>query len=96
MLQLMPLLVLAAAIDSFLDILLGSLVWITSIIRDHTRPWDYPAGKSRFEPLGMIVFSSVMFSATLQLLLEGIKVCIFDFLIRGNVPRTHIAKILRK
>lgn len=66
--------VLAAAIDSFLDILSGSLIWIASIIRERARPWDYPAGKSRFEPLGMIVFSSVMFTATLQLLIEGIKV----------------------
>lgn len=67
-------LVLAAAIDSFLDILSGSLIWITSVVTERARPWDYPAGKSRFEPLGMIVFSSIMFSATLQLLIEGIKV----------------------
>lgn len=81
---------LAAAIDSFLDILSGSLIWITSIVTERARPWDYPAGKSRFEPLGMIVFSSIMFSATLQLLIEGIKV-------RRTVARCSVcAKTHRK
>ena len=37
---------------------------------------DYPAGKSRFEPVGVVIFSSCMFTATLQLLLSSIQVLI--------------------
>jgi len=34
---------------------------------------DYPAGKSRFEPVGIVIFSACMFTATVQLLLSAIE-----------------------
>ena len=68
--------VLASALDSFLDILSGAILFIMEIIANKTSERDYPAGKSRFEPVGIVMFSSCMFTATFQLLISSIQTLI--------------------
>ena len=68
--------VIASALDSFLDLLSGAIIFLTEILTQKTSEEDYPAGKSRFEPVGIVIFSSCMFTATLQLLLSSIQVLI--------------------
>jgi cation diffusion facilitator family transporter len=36
-------------------------------------PYAYPEGKARFEPIGVIIFSSIMGMSSLQILIEGAK-----------------------
>lgn len=64
---------LASALDSFLDLLSGAIIFLTEIVTRRAAPENYPAGKSRFEPVGIIVFSSCMFTATFQLLLDSVQ-----------------------
>ena len=68
--------VLASALDSFLDILSGAILCFTDIIKRKTSEWDYPAGKSHFEPVGIVIFSSCMFTATFHLLITSIQALI--------------------
>ena len=68
--------VLASALDSFLDILSGAILFIMEIVANKTSERDYPAGKSRFEPVGIVIFSSCMFTATFQLLISSIQTLI--------------------
>eukprot|EP01095_Lingulamoeba_sp_RSL-Kostka_P003879 TRINITY_DN14999_c0_g1_i1.p1 TRINITY_DN14999_c0_g1~~TRINITY_DN14999_c0_g1_i1.p1 ORF type:complete len:399 (-),score=110.97 TRINITY_DN14999_c0_g1_i1:103-1299(-) len=63
--------VIASALDSFLDLLSGLIIFITERITKKAKPENYPAGKSRFEPLGIIVFSAAMFTATFQVIVRS-------------------------
>jgi len=65
--------VIASAMDSFLDLLSGSIIFITNRIQRKRNPYKYPAGNSRMEPLGIVVFASVMFTATLQLIIAAVQ-----------------------
>lgn len=68
--------VIASALDSFLDLLSGAIIFVTEIMTLRTSQEDYPAGKSRFEPVGIVIFAACMFTATLQLLLSSIEALI--------------------
>ena len=68
--------VIASALDSFLDLLSGAILFLTEYLTDKSSHEDYPAGKSRFEPVGLVIFSACMFTATLQLLLSSIETLI--------------------
>ncbi|KAF8822361.1 putative Metal tolerance protein 5 [Cardiosporidium cionae] len=62
------LVLVASALDSALDVLSGSILWITARLMKVNEPDKYPAGKSRFEPVGIIVFSTVMATSSFQII----------------------------
>jgi len=65
--------ILAASIDSFLDLMSSVVVWFTEIINRNPAPYEYPAGKSRIEPIALIIFSSCMFTATIFIIVEAVQ-----------------------
>ena len=65
--------VIASALDSILDILSGSVLFVISHLQAMEGRDSFPIGKDRLEPLGIIVFSTVMFTASLQLMIEATK-----------------------
>lgn len=63
----------AAALDSFLDLVSGLILWFTSIkMRKHS-PYTYPIGKQRMQPVGILVFSAVMASLGLQVAIISVQ-----------------------
>lgn len=65
--------IVASLLDSTLDFLSGVIVLISNKlaqIRDRSK---YPVGRSRLEPLGVLVFSVVMIVSFLQVALEGVQ-----------------------
>ena len=63
--------VIASVLDSALDLFSGAVLAFTDhfmSIEDNTK---YPAGKKRFEPLGVLIFSCVMCVASVSVLQEG-------------------------
>ena len=64
---------LASTADSFLDLLSGSIVWLTERAMQKVDLAAYPAGRTRLEPVGVVVFATMMGMATLQLLSESVK-----------------------
>ena len=68
--------VLASAVDSFLDIFSGAIMSLTEYLARKSKLEDYPAGTSRFEPVGIVIFSACMFTATFQLLLSSVETLI--------------------
>ncbi|MCO5582486.1 hypothetical protein L7F22_036382 [Adiantum nelumboides] len=56
----------ASALDSFLDLMFGLILWFTSIKIRKPNPQKYPIGKQRMQPVGILVFSTVMASLGLQ------------------------------
>jgi len=70
--------ILAASVDSFLDLMSSVVVWITEKIKRKPAPYEYPAGKSRIEPIALIIFSSCMFTATIFIIIEAVQGLISD------------------
>ena len=65
--------ILGSFLDSCLDLLSGAIIFFTHWLINRTKhSHQYPAGNGRIEPLGLIVFSAVMFTATLQLFLTSV------------------------
>jgi divalent metal cation (Fe/Co/Zn/Cd) transporter len=53
---------IASAVDSGLDLMSGSIIFITSCLMKRKRNiYLYPAGNSRIEPIGVVIFASAMF-----------------------------------
>lgn len=65
--------VIASAIDSSLDLVSGSIIFIAARLAAKKNLLKYPIGKTRLEPLSIIVFAAVMGMASLQLLRESFQ-----------------------
>lgn len=65
--------VLAAAMDSALDLFSGAILFITHRLMQRRDVHLYPVGKARYENVGIIIFASVMGSASLQVITESIR-----------------------
>jgi len=78
----MSLSVITSALDSFLDLLSGLILFITNRISKQAKHdrHNYPMGKSRLEPLGFIIFASVMATAALQIVRQGFQDIIQGFI----------------
>ncbi|PNP59508.1 hypothetical protein THARTR1_00998 [Trichoderma harzianum] len=67
--------VLAALVDAVLDLLSTAIVWTTTrlISSSQRDQHNYPVGRSRLEPLGVLVFSVIMVTSFCQVSLECIQ-----------------------
>eukprot|EP01132_Coremiostelium_polycephalum_P010123 gene10123-12415_t len=64
---------IATSIDAFMDLLSGFILLMTAHFRKKKNYEKYPIGKSRMEPVGIIVFDSLMSTVSINLLMEGAK-----------------------
>ncbi|XP_071736553.1 metal tolerance protein 9-like [Rutidosis leptorrhynchoides] len=65
--------VIASTLDSLLDLLSGFILWFTSHAMRNPNQFHYPIGKTRMQPVGIIVFASVMGTLGFQILLESAR-----------------------
>ncbi|PQQ04073.1 metal tolerance protein 9-like [Prunus yedoensis var. nudiflora] len=65
--------VIASTLDSLLDLLSGFILWFTAHAMKSPNQYHYPIGKKRMQPVGIIVFASVMATLGLQILLESAR-----------------------
>ncbi|XP_016170992.1 metal tolerance protein 10 [Arachis ipaensis] len=63
--------VIASTMDSLLDLLSGFILWFTANAMKTPNRFHYPIGKKRMQPVGIIVFASVMATLGLQILIES-------------------------
>lgn len=64
----------ASAVDSGLDLMSGSIIFITACLMKRKRSiYLYPAGNTRIEPIGVVIFASAMFVATFQIIVEAVQ-----------------------
>ncbi|XP_022985974.1 metal tolerance protein 11 isoform X2 [Cucurbita maxima] len=66
--------IIASTLDSLLDLLSGFILWFTAFSMQTPNPYQYPIGKKRMQPLGILVFASVMATLGLQIILESIRI----------------------
>ncbi|AES71631.1 putative cation efflux protein [Medicago truncatula] len=65
--------VIASTLDSLLDLLSGFILWFTSHTMSKPNYDQYPIGKNRMQPVGIVVFASVMATLGLQILFESMR-----------------------
>ncbi|XP_010669814.2 metal tolerance protein 11 isoform X1 [Beta vulgaris subsp. vulgaris] len=65
--------IIASTLDSLLDLLSGFILWFTAFSMSTPNPYQYPIGKKRMQPLGILVFASVMATLGLQIILESTR-----------------------
>ncbi|CAL4960571.1 unnamed protein product [Urochloa decumbens] len=65
--------IIASTLDSLLDLLSGFILWFTAFSMQTPNPYRYPIGKKRMQPLGILVFASVMATLGLQIILESMR-----------------------
>ena len=65
--------IITSALDSFLDLVSGLILYFTEKSMRKQNKYLFPAGKSRMQPLGIIVFSCIMGTLGFQILLEGLQ-----------------------
>ncbi|KAI5346295.1 hypothetical protein PRUPE_2G227500 [Prunus persica] len=70
--------IIASTLDSLLDLLSGFILWFTAFSMQTPNPYQYPIGKKRMQPLGILVFASVMATLGLQIILESIRTLASD------------------
>ncbi|KDP27701.1 hypothetical protein JCGZ_19824 [Jatropha curcas] len=63
--------VIASTVDSLLDLLSGFILWFTDYAMRKPNQYRYPIGKQRMQPVGIVVFASVMATLGLQILFES-------------------------
>lgn len=65
---------LASLLDSGLDILSGVVLWLCRRTASLEMPFEYPIGRSRMEPLGVVIFATIMSVSSLQIIIETCRV----------------------
>ncbi|KAL6980465.1 Metal tolerance protein 11 [Sarracenia purpurea var. burkii] len=70
--------IIASTLDSLLDLLSGFILWFTAFSMQTPNPYQYPIGKKRMQPLGILVFASVMATLGLQIILESVRTLLSD------------------
>ncbi|KAI8137321.1 cation efflux family-domain-containing protein [Fennellomyces sp. T-0311] len=65
--------ILASAFESFLDLLSNAIIFFTVRLMRKQDYYKYPVGKSRMEPLGIIVFAVVITTSFSQVLLTSVE-----------------------
>ncbi|XP_022747095.1 metal tolerance protein 11 isoform X1 [Durio zibethinus] len=70
--------IIASTLDSLLDLLSGFILWFTAFSMSTPNPYQYPIGKKRMQPLGILVFASVMATLGLQIILESVRTLVSD------------------
>ncbi|KAG6538740.1 hypothetical protein ZIOFF_003868 [Zingiber officinale] len=63
--------VIASTLDSLLDLLSGLILWFTTYAMKKPNQYSYPIGKNRMQPVGIIVFASIMGTLGFQILIES-------------------------
>ncbi|CAF0890312.1 unnamed protein product [Adineta ricciae] len=68
----------SSAIDSAIDLMLNFAIWWANRAIRQRNPYLYPQGRTRLEPIIIIILSVVMCAASFQVIFEGVRSVIED------------------
>ncbi|KAK7305566.1 hypothetical protein VNO77_43472 [Canavalia gladiata] len=61
----------ASTLDSLLDLMAGGILWFTHVAMKNINIYQYPIGKLRVQPVGIIIFAAVMATLGFQVLITA-------------------------
>ncbi|KAJ8321015.1 hypothetical protein KUTeg_002602 [Tegillarca granosa] len=86
--------IISSLVDSVVDLASGIVIWATSTVMKRKNPYVYPQGRTRLEPVAIVVLSVIMSLASLQLIRESITKIISLADGSGSIPNVDIATIV--
>ncbi|KAL7168834.1 hypothetical protein ACSBR2_033962 [Camellia fascicularis] len=63
----------ASTLDSLLDLMAGGILWFTHLSMKNINIYQYPIGKLRVQPVGIIIFAAVMATLGFQVLIQAVE-----------------------
>ncbi|KAI1711289.1 cation efflux family domain-containing protein [Ditylenchus destructor] len=70
--------IISSLVDSLVDITSGLVIWLTSrAIKKHD-PYLYPVGRTRLEPVALVIVSVIMAVASVQMVVQSLESIISD------------------
>ncbi|PKA65161.1 Metal tolerance protein 4 [Apostasia shenzhenica] len=63
----------ASTLDSLLDLMAGGILWFSHLYMKKVNVYQFPIGKLRVQPVGIIVFAAVMATLGFQVLVEALE-----------------------
>uniref|UniRef100_A0AC34QI65 Uncharacterized protein n=1 Tax=Panagrolaimus sp. JU765 TaxID=591449 RepID=A0AC34QI65_9BILA len=72
--------VISSVVDSIMDITSGAVIWGTLKAIDKSNPYDYPIGRSRLEPLAVLIVAMIMIFANVMVVYESTMAIVEDTL----------------
>jgi hypothetical protein len=83
--------VLASLVDAALDFLSTGIVWTTAKMIESSDNYQYPVGRRRLEPIGVLVFSVIMVTSFFQVALVKFSFYSKRFFVRSciRIPATY-------
>ncbi|XP_058748520.1 metal tolerance protein 4-like [Vicia villosa] len=63
----------ASTLDSLLDLMSGGILWYTHLAMRNINIYQYPIGKLRVQPVGIIVFAAIMATLGFQVLITALE-----------------------
>lgn len=63
----------ASTLDSLLDLMAGGILWCTHLSMKNINIYQYPIGKLRMQPVGIVIFAAVMATLGFQVLLQAVE-----------------------
>ena len=64
--------IISSLVDSAVDLIAGVIVWYTARAIKGTNFYEYPQGKTRLEPISIIVLSVIMSVASIQVIITSV------------------------
>jgi len=65
--------IISSLVDSLVDITSGLVIWLTSRAIKNRDPYNYPRGRTRLEPLALIIVSVIMSVASIQMIVQSVE-----------------------
>ncbi|KAJ1298100.1 hypothetical protein BS78_01G427600 [Paspalum vaginatum] len=63
----------ASTLDSLLDLMAGGILWFTHLSMKSINVYQYPIGKLRVQPVGIIIFAAVMATLGFQVFIQAVE-----------------------
>ncbi|XP_069140437.1 uncharacterized protein [Argopecten irradians] len=65
--------IISSLVDSSVDLAAGIVIWITARMVQRRDPYVYPQGRTKLEPIAIIILSVIMSFASVQLIRESVE-----------------------
>lgn len=65
--------VISSVVDSVVDVVSSVVIWVTTRAIRKRDPYQYPRGRTRLEPIALIIVSIVMAVASIQMVIKSLE-----------------------
>ncbi|KAK6176223.1 hypothetical protein SNE40_014547 [Patella caerulea] len=86
--------IISSLVDSSVDLLSGIIIWWTSSAMKKRNIYLYPSGRTRLEPVAIVILSVIMSLASFQLLVESIQKIVGLVNNSGDIPTFNLTTII--